>query len=81
VAVTGFSEMAGPTVCETRWTEILASFGRHRDALIAVLPDADEETGLVYTTPITLEQLIRTSPHGNGNGDVRNSRGREGGPM
>jgi hypothetical protein len=67
VAVTGFGEMAGPTVCEARWTEILATFGRHRDALIAVPPDADEKTGLVYTVAVTTEQLIRTSPHENGN--------------
>jgi hypothetical protein len=46
---------------------ILASFERHRDAIIAGHPDANEEIGLVHTALITLVQLARTSPSINGN--------------
>jgi hypothetical protein len=62
--------MAVPTACETRWTKILASFERHRNAIIAGHPDAKEETGLVHTALITTVQLVRTSPSVNGNGVV-----------
>lgn len=36
-------EMAGPTVCETRWTLILVSIERKHDDLIAPHPDCKEE--------------------------------------
>jgi hypothetical protein len=35
--------MAGPTVCEARWREVLASFGCQHQALIAIHQDAKEE--------------------------------------
>jgi hypothetical protein len=44
----GTTRIAVPTACETRWTKSLASFERHRDAIIAGLPDAKDETGLVH---------------------------------
>jgi hypothetical protein len=40
--------MMGPAACKTRWLEILASFERKYDALIAH-PDFNEEIGLVPT--------------------------------
>jgi hypothetical protein len=51
-------------------TNILASFERHRDAIIAGQPDVNEEIGLVLTALITIVQLVRTSPSVNGNGVV-----------
>jgi hypothetical protein len=36
------TRMAAPRACETRWTNILASFERHRDVIIAGHPDAKE---------------------------------------
>jgi hypothetical protein len=62
--------MAVPTACETRWTNILASFERHRDAIIAGHPDAKEEIGLVHAALIAIVRLVRTSPSVNGNGAV-----------
>jgi hypothetical protein len=64
------TRMAVPTACETRWTNILASFERHCDAIIAGHPDAKEEIGLVHTALITIVQLVRTSPSVNGNSVV-----------
>jgi hypothetical protein len=49
---------------------ILASFQRHRDAIIAGHPDANEGIGLVHTALTTIVQLARTSPSVNGNGVV-----------
>jgi hypothetical protein len=63
------TRMAVPTACETRWTNILASLERHRDAIIARHTDGKEETGLVHTALIIVE-LVRTSPSVNGNGAV-----------
>jgi hypothetical protein len=54
--------MAGPTVCETRWSEILNSFGNNRDDLLARHPDCNEEIGLIRTALLNIEQLIHTSP-------------------
>jgi hypothetical protein len=48
------TRIAVPTAYETRWTNILASFERHRDAIIAGHPDANEEIGRVHTALITL---------------------------
>jgi hypothetical protein len=64
------TRMAVPTAGETRWTNILASFERHRDAIIAGHPDVNEEIRLVHTALITRVQLARTSPTVNGNGVV-----------
>jgi hypothetical protein len=61
------TRMAVPTACETRWTNILASFERHRDAIIAGHPDAKEETGLVHVALKTIVQLVRASPSVNEN--------------
>jgi hypothetical protein len=65
-----FGDMAVPTACETFWTKILASFERHRDAIIAGHPDSKQEIELVYTALIAIVQLIRTSPSVNGNSVV-----------
>jgi hypothetical protein len=62
--------MVVPTSCETRWTKILVSFERHRDATIAGHPDTKEETGLVHTALITIVQLVLTLPSIYGNGVV-----------
>jgi hypothetical protein len=62
--------MAGPTVCETRWGEILTSFDNNRDDLIARHPDCAEETGLNRTALLRIGQLIHISPAVNGNGAV-----------
>jgi hypothetical protein len=62
--------MAVPTAYETRWMNILPPFERHRDAIIAGHPDANEETGLVYTALKTILELARTAPSVNGNGVV-----------
>jgi hypothetical protein len=62
------TRMAAPTACETHWMNIPASFERHRDAIIAGHPKANEEIGLVYIALITIVQLARTSPSVNRNG-------------
>jgi hypothetical protein len=53
--------MAVPTACASRWDEIRASFGRHRDDLAVSYPDAVEEIGLIHTALIKIGQLIRSS--------------------
>jgi hypothetical protein len=52
-----------------RWTKILASFERHRDAIIASHPDAREEIVLVHID-LTIVQLVLTWPSVNRNGAV-----------
>lgn len=63
-----YYKMAGPTVCEARWKEVLASFGSQDQGLIAVHPDAKEGSDLVRTILVTIGQLVQTSPRVNGNG-------------
>jgi hypothetical protein len=62
--------MAWPTLCETRWAQISASFERQHDALIASHPDCKDEIGLVHSALITVGRLVHVSPHVNGNGAV-----------
>jgi hypothetical protein len=38
--------------------------------LLAVHPDAKEEISRIHTALVTIGQMIRTSPHVNGNGTV-----------
>jgi hypothetical protein len=59
--------MAGPTVCETRWGEILTSFNNNHDDLIASHPDCTEELGLTRTVLLTRGQRIHISLAVNGN--------------
>jgi hypothetical protein len=60
--------MAGPTACEKRWAEILASFERNLNDLTAKHPDCNEEIRLIQSGLITIGQLIHVSPRVNGNG-------------
>jgi hypothetical protein len=60
--------MAGPTVCETRWGEIVTSFNNNHDDLVARHPKCTEEIGLIRTALHTIGQLIHISPAVNGNG-------------
>jgi hypothetical protein len=62
--------MATPTVCETRWKEVLNCYENKHDELLAGHPDCREEIGLVLTAIIKIGQLIHTSPPVNGNGAV-----------
>jgi hypothetical protein len=62
--------MAGPTVCEKRWAEILASFERQHDDLLASHPDFKEDLGLIHAALITIRQLVYASPSNNVNGVV-----------
>jgi hypothetical protein len=55
-------------MCKTRWSEILTSFERNHDDLIAGHPDYIEEIELLQTALITLGQLIHIPPPVNGNG-------------
>jgi hypothetical protein len=59
--------MAGPTVCETRWGEIVTSFKNNHDDLDKRHPDCTEELGLIQTALHTIGQLIHISPTVNGN--------------
>jgi hypothetical protein len=59
--------MAVPTACTSRRDDIRGSFERHRDELAEKYPDAG---GLIHTALIKIGQLIRASPHINGNGAV-----------
>jgi hypothetical protein len=63
--------MAGPTVCQKRWSETLTSFESNHNELIAEHPDWNKETGLIRNALITIRQLIHNSPSVNGNGTVR----------
>jgi hypothetical protein len=64
--------MSPPTVCETRWREILNCFENKHDDLLAGQPDCQEEIGVVRTAIIKIRQLIHTSPPINGNDTVWN---------
>jgi hypothetical protein len=44
-------EMTGPTVCETRWAEIISSFESKHDELLAGHPDCSEENWPTYDRP------------------------------
>jgi hypothetical protein len=60
--------MAGPTACEVRWKEELASFANQEEQLRTEHPDAKEEIYLVQSALVTIGQLVRASPRVNGNG-------------
>jgi hypothetical protein len=62
--------MAGPTVCETRWGEIVTSFNNNHDVLVTRHPDYTEELGLIRTALHTIGQLIHISHPVNRNGAV-----------
>jgi hypothetical protein len=62
--------MKGPTACETRWKEVLASFASQEEELLAAHPDAKEEIELVHTALVPIGQLVQASPRVNGNGVV-----------
>jgi hypothetical protein len=51
--------MAGPTVCETWWGEIVTSFNNNHDDLVTRHPDCTEELGLI----LTVLHTIGTNPH------------------
>jgi hypothetical protein len=60
--------MAGPTACETRWSEILASFQRNIDKLTGEHPESIGGIELIHSGLIIIGQLIHISPCVNGNG-------------
>jgi hypothetical protein len=62
--------MAGPTACEVRWKEVLASFAREEEEeeLRTEYPDAREDIYLIQSALVTIGQLVRASPRENGNG-------------
>jgi hypothetical protein len=60
--------MAGPTACEKRWSEVLASFQRNLDTLTGQHPECIEDIKLIHAGLITVGQLIHASPRVNGNG-------------
>jgi hypothetical protein len=62
--------MTEPTLCETRWKAILASFERNHEDLTTNNPDCQEEIDLLGTGLRTVGQLIHTSPSINGNGAI-----------
>jgi hypothetical protein len=62
--------MTGPTVCESRWGEIIASFEKKHKELLEEHPDCSEELALLRTGLHTIRQLIHISPPVNGNGAV-----------
>jgi hypothetical protein len=62
--------MTGPTVCETRWSTIVATFQKNRDDLLTRHPDCIEEIDLLQTALLTIGQLIHISPPVNGDDAV-----------
>jgi hypothetical protein len=60
--------MAGPTACEVRRKEVLASFASEEKELFADHPGAKEEIHLVHFVLVTLDQLVRALPRANSNG-------------
>jgi hypothetical protein len=60
--------MTGPTVCETRWSEVVSSFEGNHKKLLEAHPDCSEELSLLRKGLHTIGQLIRISPPANGNG-------------
>jgi hypothetical protein len=60
--------MAGPTVYETRWGEIVTSFNNNYDDIVARHPECTEKLGLIRTALHTIGQLIHISPAVNRNG-------------
>jgi hypothetical protein len=63
-------EMVGPTVCEKQWAEILVSFERQHEDLLASHPDCKEDLGLIQAALITIGHLVHASPSNNRNGTV-----------
>jgi hypothetical protein len=62
--------MAKPTVCETRWATVIASFeGKHTE-LLQAHPDCSEDLALLRKGLQTIGQLIRDLPPANGDGVV-----------
>ncbi|PNF32962.1 hypothetical protein B7P43_G16729 [Cryptotermes secundus] len=62
--------MMEPTVCETRWKGIVASFEKTHDDLKAMNPDCRKEIELLRNGLHITGQLILTSPSVNENGVV-----------
>jgi hypothetical protein len=60
--------MAGPTACEKRWSEILASFQRNLDKLRGEHPECIEDIRLIHSGLIAIGQLIHISPRVKGKG-------------
>jgi hypothetical protein len=50
--------MAGPTVCEARWSETLTSFDKHRDELVTAYQGAEEDIGLIRAALVKIGLLI-----------------------
>jgi hypothetical protein len=50
--------MARPTMCETRWADIISSFERNFEQLAASNPDCTEDIALLHTDLKTIGQLI-----------------------
>jgi hypothetical protein len=62
--------MAGPTLCDILWANIIASFeGRHTE-LLEAHPVCSEKLPLLRSGLHTVGQLIRISPPTNGNSAV-----------
>jgi hypothetical protein len=53
-------EMTEPTLCETRWKAIVASFERNHESLTTNNPDCQEEIELQGNGLRTIGQLIHT---------------------
>jgi hypothetical protein len=47
-----------PTVWETKWSEVHASFERQHDSLQKKKPDATQEIEIIRTIPIKIKQLV-----------------------
>jgi hypothetical protein len=60
--------MTEPTVCETRWSETIASFEGKYNKLLEAHPDCSEQLELLRKGLQTIRQLIHISPPINGNG-------------
>jgi hypothetical protein len=55
-------EMTEPTLCETRWKAIVASFEKNHEELTTNNPDCQEEIELLGNGLSTIGQLIHTKP-------------------
>jgi hypothetical protein len=62
--------MTGPTVCETRWSNTLASFDKHHGELVTAYQGAEEDISLIRAALVQKGSLILSSQAKNGKGEA-----------
>jgi hypothetical protein len=51
----------GPSICEDKWSEVLASLERQHDTLLENYSDATQEIGNIRAALIKIGQLVKES--------------------